>query len=375
MSHLHPRLRPQSGGRRHDVRRASRIAAIVIAATAIYLAAWPVPVDPVAWRAPKSQGFVGPFAPNERLRNLETISLGDNHGPETIAVDAHGRVYVGTKEGRIVRVVDSRAEDWVSTGGRPLGLRFDRDGSLLVADAFRGLLRVTPEGEVIALVPDVAYANSVDVAADGRVFFTDSSAKFGARAWHGSYEASLVDILEHGGHGRLLVYDPRTKKTSTVIAGLNFANGVAIAHDGSFVLVAETGSYRVLRHWLEGPKQGRTEPLLENLPGFPDNLSTGLDGRFWVGFASPRNRLLDALSSSPRLRKVVQRLPKIIRPKAVAYGHVVAFDRDGHVLASLQDPAGTYRLTTGATETEEFLYVGSLEMASLARLKKEPWQN
>jgi len=357
------------------MRRASRTAAIVIAAIATYLAAWPVPVDPVAWRAPKAQGFVGPFAPNERLRDLETISLGDNHGPETIAVDAHGGVYAGTKEGRIVRVVDSRAENWVSTGGRPLGLRFDRDGSLLVADAFRGLLRVMPNGEVIALAPEIAYANSVDVAPDGRVYFTDSSTKFGARAWHGSYEASLLDILEHGGHGRLLVYDPRTKKTSTVLTGLNFANGVAIAHDSSFVLVAETGSYRVLRHWLAGPKRGRTETLLENLPGFPDNLSTGLDGRFWVGFASPRNQLLDALSSMPRLRKVVQRLPKIIRPKAVAYGHVVAFDRDGRVLASLQDPAGSYRLTTGATETAEFLYVGSLEMASLARLKNERRRN
>lgn len=343
---------------------------LAVAAIAVYLAVWPVPVDPVAWDAPKAPGFAGPFARNERLHGLETISLGDNSGPETIAVDANGRVYTGTKEGRIVRIDGKRAENWVSTGGRPLGLRFDRDGSLLVADAFRGLLRVMPDGEVIALVPDVAYANSVDVAPDGRVFFTDASTKFGAQAWHGTLEASLLDLLEHGGHGRLLVYDPRTKTTSTVIAGVNFANGVAIAHDGSFVLVSETGSYRVLRHWLEGPKKGHTEPLLENLPGFPDNLSTGLDGRFWLGLASPRNRLLDALSSMPRLRKAVQRLPDFLRPKAVAYGHVVAFDRDGRVLASLQDPAGTYRLTTSATETEGYLYIGSLEMPSLGRLKK-----
>ena len=340
------------------------IVVVVLVAIALYLALWPVPVDPVGWEAPANAGFVGPFAPNERLRDLEHLPIGGDHGPETIAVDAEGRVHTGTKEGRIVR--DGRA--WISTGGRPLGMKFDRDGSLLVADAFRGLLRVTPDGRVTTLVNGIAYANSVDVAPDGRVFFTDSSTKFGALAWRGSYEASLLDILEHGGHGRLLVYDPRTKSVRTVVAGLNFPNGVAMAPDGAFVLVAETGSYRVLRHWLDGPKRGRTETLIENLPGFPDNLSTGRNGRFWIGFASPRNRLLDALSRRPRLRAVVQRLPKFIRPKAVAYGHVVAVDADGRVVASLQDPEGRYRLTTGATETERFLYVSSLEMQAIGRM-------
>lgn len=338
---------------------------LLLLAIALYLALWPVPVDPVAWDAPVDAGFVGPFARNERLRALELLSIGNHTGPETIAVDARGRVYTGTKEGRILR--DGRP--WVSTQGRPLGLKFDRDGSLLVADSFRGLLRVLPDGRVVPLAGGIAYANSVDVAPDGRVFFTDSSTKFGARTWRGSYEASLLDILEHGGHGRLLVFDPRTNATSTVVAGLNLANGVAMAPDGSFVLVAETGSYRVLRHWLAGPKRGRTEPLIENLPGFPDNLSTGRDGRFWLGLVSPRNRLLDRLSGWPRLRAAVQRLPKLVRPKAVAYGHVVAIDADGRVVASLQDPAGRYRLTTGATETEEFLYVGSLEMNALARMR------
>ncbi|HEX6097073.1 MAG TPA: SMP-30/gluconolactonase/LRE family protein [Thermoanaerobaculia bacterium] len=332
---------------------------------AFYLALWPVPVDPVAWNAPAGAGFTGPFARNERLRGLELLPLGGDHGPETVVVDRKGQVYTGTKEGRIFR--DGRA--WVSTRGRPLGMAFDHDGHLLVADALRGLLEVTPEGRVTPLVRDVAYANSVAVSPAGDVYFTDSSAKFIPRVWNGSYEASLLDILEHGGHGRVLVYDPLTKEIRTLIAGLNFPNGVAVSPDGAFVLIAETGSYRVLRHWLEGPKRGRTEPLIENLPGFPDNLTAGLDGRFWIGLVSPRNRLLDRLSRWPRLRKAVQRLPKLIRPKAVAYGHIVAIDGNGRVLASLQDPDGRYRLATGAAETEEFLYVSSLEMPAIGRMR------
>lgn len=341
------------------------IVLFLLAAISLYLGFWPVPVDPVAWDAPVDAGFTGPFAKNERLAALELLPLGGDHGPETIAVDVQRRVHTGTKQGRILR--DGRP--WLSTGGRPLGLKFDRDGSLLVADALRGLLRVTPEGRVVVLVGELGYPNSVDVSPTGDVYFTDSSTKFSPRTWNGSYEASLLDILEHGGHGRLLVYSPQTRETRTLVAGLNFPNGVAVSPDGAFVLVAETGSYRVLRHWLAGPNQGRTEPLIENLPGFPDNLTAGRDGRYWIGLVSPRNRLLDRLSGSPRLRKAVQRLPGFIRPKAVAYGHIVAIDGEGRVLASLQDPAGRYRLATGAAETAEFLYVSSLEMPSIGRLR------
>jgi sugar lactone lactonase YvrE len=201
------------------------------------------------------------------------------------------------------------------------------------------------------------------------VYFTDATAKFAARDFGGPFEASLVDLLEHRGHGRLLVYDPRTSATSPVLAGLHFANGVALAPDASFVLVADMANYRILRHWLAGPRRGQTEAVIENLPGFPDNLSTGRDGRFWLGLVTPRNPAVDKLARSPRLRAMVWRLPKALRPKPSLYGHVVAIDGDGRVLASLQDPAGRFSLTTHAKETEEWLYVGSLEAGAMGRMK------
>jgi sugar lactone lactonase YvrE len=344
---------------------------------AVYLLVWPVPVKPVAWQAPTASGYVGSFARNERLKGLETLPIGDNHGPETVALDAQGRIHAATHEGRIVRLRadGSNPENWVTTGGRPLGIRFDHAGNLLVADAFRGLLQIAPDGAITVLATEadgkpILYANSVDVADDGRIYFSDASTKFGARQWGGSHAASLLDILEHGGHGRLLVYDPQARKASSLVTGLNFANGVAVSHDQNSVLISETGTYRVLRHWIAGPGRGRTEPVIENLPGFPDNLSTGLDGRFWLALISPRNKLVDQLSGAPFVRTMIQRLPTFIRPQAVAYGHVLAFDGTGRVLASLQDPDGAYRLTTGATEARDYIYVGSLVMPTLGRLPK-----
>jgi strictosidine synthase-like protein len=69
-----------------------------------YFVAWPVPVEPVAWEAPPNRGYTGPFAPNEWLKGIETLAIGDNHGPEDIAVDGEGRIYASTREGRIVRL-------------------------------------------------------------------------------------------------------------------------------------------------------------------------------------------------------------------------------------------------------------------------------
>jgi len=350
---------------------------LIIIVIVIYFVVWPVPIDPLAWEAPTNPGYSGPFVPNERLKGIQVLPIGDNHGPEDIALDTQGRIYAATHEGRIVRLQadGSNPENWIDTGGRPLGIDFDNDGNLIVADAFLGLLSIAQDGTIteLATIADgvpIRYANDVDVAADGKIYFSDASTKFGAKEWGGTYEASLLDINEHGGHGRLLVFDMASCKTKTLLEGLNFANGVAVSHDQTYVLVNETGRYRVIRYWLAGPKKGEAEPLIEGLPSFPDNISTGFDGRFWVALVSPRNPLVDKLSGNPFMRKVIQRMPAFLRPKAVAYGHIIAIDGDGKVLEDLQDPNGSYPINTSVTETKDYLYIGSLVTPVLGRLKK-----
>jgi len=350
---------------------------VLFVAVICYFVVWPVPVDPVSWNAPTSVGYTGKFAPNNRLKGLQTFGIGNNRGPEDIALDANGRIYAATHEGRIVRLQPdgSNPENWVETGGRPLGIDFDNQGNLIAADAFLGLLSISPDGS-ITILADVAdgvpilYADDVDVALDGKIYFSDASTRFGAKEYGGTYEASLLDLMEHSGSGRLLVYDPVSQKATTLVDGLTFANGVAVSHDQTYVLVNETGKYRVIRYWIAGPKKGQAEPIIENLPGFPDNISQGLNDRFWIAFVSPRNPLLDKLSDKPFLRKVIQRMPKFIRPKATPYGHIIAINGEGQVLEDLQDPEGGYALITGVTETNEYLYIGSLIMPVLGRLSK-----
>jgi len=351
---------------------------VIIVLIILYFVAWPVPIDPVAWEVPPNPGYTGPFAVNERFKGVETLSIADNQGPEDIALDSQGRIYAATHEGRIVRLNadGSNPENWVDTKGRPLGIDFDGKGNLIVADGMRGLLSIGPDGAITELATKadgtpIRFADDVDVAKDGKIYFSDASTKFGPKEWGGTYEASLLDLMEHGGHGRLLVYDPATGSAKTLLDGLNFANGVAVSHDQNSVLVNETGGYKVTRFWIAGPKKGEAETLIGQLPSFPDNISTGSDGRYWIALVSPRNPLVDKLSDKPFMRKVIQRMPAFMRPQAVGYGHIIAIDDQGKVLLDLQDPDGSYPINTSVTEAKDYIYIGSLVAPVLGRLKKE----
>ena len=347
-----------------------------LALVILYLLLWPVPIDPVAWMAPANQGLVDPFETNDQMKFVRGIDLGEHDGPEDVTLGADGQLYATTAGGMILRIDRrGRVSEFASTGGRPLGIETDADGSLVVANAHVGLQRIHRDGSVVTLLNSVAgqplgYADDLAIASDGTVYFAEASTKFRAADSGGTYEGSLLDIMEHGGHGLIIEFQPQTSTARVILDGLNFANGVAISEDQRYLLIAETGSYRILKHWLQGPMAGDTEVLIDNLPGFPDNINNGLAGKFWVGLVAPRNELLDKLSDKPFLRKVVQRLPAAFRPQAEPYSHVIAINGDGEVLMNLHDPRARFPALTGVLETRDTLYLTALFGARLPRLSK-----
>lgn len=348
-----------------------KLSIVIVICLVGYLTFWPVPVEPVAWDAPKNMGYTGDFSQNQQLSQLNRIELDGDIGPEDYAVDEKGNVYFALLSGDIKYIdPNGKIHAWVNTGGRPLGIEFDYSGNLIVADAFKGLLSVSSQGDISTLVTEVEgvpvnYADDVDIAKNGNIYFSDASVKFIA-ADHGTYGASLLDIMEHGGHGRIIEYNPNTKVSSVLADNINFANGVSLSHDEQAVLFNETGTYRVLRLTIEGEKRGDMTVVIDNLPGFPDNIAQGSNGVYWLGLVSPRSKPLDLLSGSPALRKVVQRLPAFMRPKAQHFGHIIAINDDGKVIFNLQDPLGMYGHATGAVEVGDKLYVSSLHETALA---------
>ncbi len=343
----------------------------MLVALLLYLLFWPTGVSPVAWNPPRAPSLAEePYRLNDKLKALQRIATVGATGPEGIDVDAEGRIYAGYLDGRVMRfdADGSNGEVLANTGGRPLGMAPLADGRLLVADAIKGLMQIDASRNVTVLASEAdglpfRFTNDLDATKSGeRVFFSDSSHKWGPGR-------DLHDIVEHGGHGRLLCYDFRTRKASVLLKGLQFANGVAIGPDEAYVLVAETSEYRVQRYWLKGPKAGCAEIFIDNLPGFPDNISCNGHDRFWLAIAAPRHPLIDSLANRPFLRKVISRIPVSLQPKPVRHCMVLALDLNGKVVANLQHlgPDAYWKITS-ACECGPWLYCGSVDETAIARM-------
>ena len=337
----------------------------------MYLLFWPVRHPFESWTPPTAPDMEsGHFAVNQALLAAERFSTtAYGKGPEDIALDTSGLIYGGLDNGLILRYQadGSAPEVFADTKGRPLGLHFDKKMNLIVADAQKGLLSINQAGKIKVLSSALGdysfyFADDLDIAADGKIYFSDASS---IASMHDYKE----DIMVHCPCGKLLEYDPASEKTKLLADSLYFANGIAVSPDQSFVLVNETSMYRVLKYWLKGPKAGSLEVLIDNLPGFPDGISTGKRGVFWIAIANPRNPALDALLPNSFVRKIVSRLPEAVRPQPERYGHVLGIDQDGNVLHNIQDPSGAFAPVTSVQEENGFLYLGSLSDTAWAKIE------
>lgn len=344
------------------------IVVILLIPALVYLLTWPVEIEPVAWNPPPAPPLEGAYAPNTYLDDVELLLAGQVTGPEDVAIDEAGRLYTGVVDGRILRLDTNGAnvETFADTGGRPLGMAWDAAGNLIVADAVKGLLSVDSQGAIVTLASEadgipLGFTDDVDVAEDGTIYFTDAS-------WRYHVPNYMADLMDGRGNGRFLAYDPATRQTRTLIRDLAFANGVAVSPDQTYVLINETWRYRVLRYWLEGEKTGTWDILIDNLPGFPDNLSSNGDDIFWVALFTTRNPMADLLAPHPLARKILWRLPKSLMPKAEPYSFVVGVDAAGVVVHNLQGPAGVVAPITSVNEYEGMLYFGSVEDDALGRI-------
>ncbi|MCB9081372.1 MAG: SMP-30/gluconolactonase/LRE family protein [Lewinellaceae bacterium] len=334
-----------------------------------YLLLAPLPVDPASWTPPKSPGYSGNYQVNNRLAGMEILFAGKCPQCEDVAIDGRGRIYGGRGDGQLVRLTEQEEYFLVKNPerpGRPLGLELDFQGNLLVADAYLGLLSVDSLGKVTPLATshggrDFAFTDDLEIDTAGIIYFSDASDKF-------SVEHYTYDLIEHQPNGRLLAYNPENKQTTLLLDSLYFANGVAVSHDNQFVLVNETGAYRVTRYWIRGPKAGTSEIFIDNLPGFPDGISRGSDGIFWLTLLSPRNALVDKLMPYPFFRKALLRLPESLKPAPERYPCVLGLDSAGKVVYNLQDPAAPFAQISSVQEANGYLYFASLFENGVGRI-------
>lgn len=344
----------------------------------LFLTLWPTPTTTSGWDAPKFEGYIGKFQKNNRLDAMNFINLGKYSEPEHLVL-YKGWIYASVKNGKIIRFKPngSPIEEVVNTGGRPFGFDFDVNDALIITDPLYGehggLLRVTNYGsknkptiEILTNSVDgtpIRYADAVVVAKSGKIYFTDATQQVNIRENGGPMKAATIDVIGNTNSGRILEYDPITKKTRVLVHSISFANGIALSEDEQFLIVNELGKYRVWKiaihaHDVKAEPNGQlTQIIIDNLPGLPDNITRGKEGRLWVGLVSPRNSLLDIVSDKPWMRAIMMRIMMVFPQGSDSnYAHVIAIDENGHILDDLQSDAGIYPKITGVTETQDRLY-------------------
>ena len=323
------------------------------------------------------------WALNDRLRPARPIGLGRIEGPEDVILDRNDHLYAGSRHGDIIRFLApdyERMEVFAHIGGTPLGMAFDRQDNLYVCIGGMGLYLVTPGREVRKVTDEtnrsfrsinddsrLRLADDLDITDDGLIFFSEATVRYEMHEW-------ATDGLEARGNGRIICHDTNTGKTHTVIGDLKFPNGVCIASDGQSFLFAETWGCSVKRHWFAGPKQGTTEPVLENLPGFPDNINNSSDGHYWMSLVGMRCPALDLAWKMPGFRRrMAKRVPRDewLFPN-INTGCVLKFNEKGEILETMWDLGGeNHPMITSMREHRGHLYLGGIMNNRVGRLKLE----
>lgn len=319
-----------------------------------------------------AEGSTSPYAMNDKLHDVEIIGLDMVDGPEDVIFDRDDNMYTGSRHGDIHRFLApdyKRHEIFAHIGGFPLGMAFDRQDNLLVCVGGMGLYQVRPDRTVEKVTDEtnrsytsvnddtrLRLADDLDIAPDGKIYFSEATIRYEMHQWP-------VDSLEARGNGRLICYDPARRSTRTILRGLRFPNGICMAHDNRSFLFAQTWNCSISRYWLEGPKAGTAELLIDNLPGLPDNINRASDGTYWLAMVGMRSPALDLALRMPAFRRRMARrvaADEWLYPN-INVGCVVKFDEQGRILDALWDRGGrNHPMITSIREHKGWLYLGGI---------------
>ena len=267
--------------------------------------------------------------------DLQQIAVGNVNGPEAIAFDDNGLMYTANEDGRIIVLNSdgSNPQDFTQTGGRPLGLKFDSNGNLIVADAFQGLLSIDTSGQISVLSTGYGglpflLTDDLDIGSDGTIYFSDASSVNNLNNFNNDWGQP---------NGRLLSYNPNTGVTNLLLDNLYFANGVALSTDESYLLVNESAVNHIRRYWLTGPNTGQTEVFsnVSQFQGLPDNITHNGESLFWV---------------------------------ATFFGPVIALDNNGQILYQLNFDSNLFTENTSAIQYNDTLYLGTLHDSIIGKI-------
>lgn len=329
-----------------------------------YLGFYPIPLDPIARKAPPFPGLKGKYQPNTKLAQTTLIPL-PSPGPESIVRHPNGHFFSGLANGDIIQFNALGQEQKIiaNTGGRPLGMKIAPSGALIIADQIKGLLLLDSTNQISVLADQykgetLKFVDDLDISKEGIVYFSNATQR----------NPNVVEneAWEQRASGAIFSFDLNTGDLQLIKDKLFFANGIALNDTQDYFVFSETFGFSLSKYWIKGPKSGTLEVFNDRLPGFPDNVTYN-NGIFWVAIPTQRVVEIEPLFEYPFIRSVILRLPAAVRNAVLPprYAMLLGFNEEGEVIYNLQDPGGKYDYVTSVLQIENQLYLGSLKEPTL----------
>jgi sugar lactone lactonase YvrE len=307
----------------------------------VVLPGFPPYISFKSFKLTRAKPLADELAPNFILDEATPVE-GQIIGAESLVLQGD-ILYTTVAGGDVLKVEQTKGEALISTVGRtgepcaianyscgrPLGMRMDAKGNLVIADAYEGIVVLNPktgsrlsyfsmQDPIDGVTPKIP--NDLDVGRDGRIYWSDFSSDYQAHDFSLSYMGDKT--------GRLIQFDPKTKKNSVLISGLFGANGVQLSEKEDYVLVNEFVKARILRYYLKGPKAGTFDVFLDGLPAHPDNIRPNGRGGYFIALPILRSPAVEYLGPLPQLRKLLFRLQWFVLTTVSIVERTRIFDND-----------------------------------------------
>eukprot|EP01025_Chloroclados_australasicus_P047562 TRINITY_DN5344_c0_g1_i2.p1 TRINITY_DN5344_c0_g1~~TRINITY_DN5344_c0_g1_i2.p1 ORF type:complete len:419 (-),score=31.35 TRINITY_DN5344_c0_g1_i2:184-1344(-) len=338
----------------------------------------------------KMSPLKGKYQPNSILHNATILFKGQIQRPESVALSfADGKeqsLYLLDQYGNIFQSNDLEVLSYMGYigPGRPLGVQVDSNGDLIICDSLKGLIKVARNtSEILILANQVAdmqgqmhkniFANDLDISSDGIVYFTSSSdipvAYDTDRKAYDDLWIFFLTVFHGKPAGALAKFDTKTHSMETLVDDIWFANGVALSKNEDFVAVVETATATVYKHFVKGAKKGKTEVLIDGLPGFPDGITRDPDGTFWIAIVA--RQFFIHIPYNRWVRAFLAHMWWLLEPFIRKFGLLLNVDEDGNVLHVAMDVDGSHVYSvSGAVVGEKGVYMGCLNCDYVSYIDK-----